>query len=329
MDMRVTVAGAGPAGASAAIAAALGGAEVTLYDRSKFPRHKVCGEFLSPELLGPLERLGVLPRVYAAGAVRIERLRLRFPSSEKNARLPETAIGLSRYTFDALLVDRAIECGAMLRREAADLSTRPLVDATGRRPAKAPKGERLFGFKAHYDGPVNDAIELHFFANTYVGVNCIEGGGTNVCGIAPESLLKRCNFDYDAVLDASDAMRERLRPLTRSMDWLSVGPLEFGNRFGVEGEAGVYPAGDALSFVDPFTGTGLAGAVITGQLAGEAAARGEAVARYIERCQGSLKRPFAAASLFRAALRTRWAEAAASVVPADWLVRWTRPRRAA
>jgi flavin-dependent dehydrogenase len=110
------------------------------------------------------------------------------------------------------------------------------------------------------------------------------------------------------------------------MDWLSAGPLEFRNRFGEAVEDGLYPAGDALSFVDPFTGTGLAGALITGALAGECAATGVGTAEYVARCRRSLGSPFLAATLFRAALRSGWAEAASAVVPGDWLVRLTRPR---
>jgi len=43
---RIRVIGAGPAGAAAAIAARLEGVEVDLFEKSRFPRQKVCGEFL-------------------------------------------------------------------------------------------------------------------------------------------------------------------------------------------------------------------------------------------------------------------------------------------
>src|ERR1051325_187539 len=51
------VVGAGPAGTSAAITATRGGAKVLLLERGKFPRHKVCGEFVSAESLGLLRDL--------------------------------------------------------------------------------------------------------------------------------------------------------------------------------------------------------------------------------------------------------------------------------
>jgi flavin-dependent dehydrogenase len=56
---RITVIGGGPAGCAAALAAMSEGSAVTLYEKSRFPRHKVCGEFLSPELVPALESLAV------------------------------------------------------------------------------------------------------------------------------------------------------------------------------------------------------------------------------------------------------------------------------
>src|SRR5947199_7833864 len=51
------VVGAGPAGSAAAITAARSGARVLLLERGKYPRHKVCGEFVSAESLGILTSL--------------------------------------------------------------------------------------------------------------------------------------------------------------------------------------------------------------------------------------------------------------------------------
>ena len=56
------VLGGGPAGSTAALAAIEAGARVRIYEKSQFPRHKVCGEFLSPEVTPVLERLALLGR---------------------------------------------------------------------------------------------------------------------------------------------------------------------------------------------------------------------------------------------------------------------------
>ena len=69
----------------------------------------------------------------------------------------------------------------------------PNVITTGR-SSQSRRGGRLFGFKAHFDGPADDAVELYFAGSMYVGVNCVEDGFTNVCGLAPEEHLRRCRF---------------------------------------------------------------------------------------------------------------------------------------
>ena len=314
--------GGGPAGAAAAIAARREGSEAQLIEKSKFPRHKVCGEFFSPEIAGELEGLGAWDAFLSAGPARVRRMKLHFGRREKVSSLPECAWGLSRYAFDALLLDRAQSLGA----EVAADGEAPLVIASGRSAARQVRhdtGNRLFGFKAHFEGPVDDAIELFFFGPCYAGINAVEGGRTNVCGLGPEDFLRRFDFDYDQVVRQSPALAARLAPLTRSMKWLSTGPLRYGQKF--ESNGGQYPAGDALAFVDPFTGSGLVAAVKTGAMAGTAAARGEPAAAYLARCRDSLRKPFEIASLFRNVVERGWADRIAPLVPGRILFALTRP----
>jgi flavin-dependent dehydrogenase len=73
-----------------------------------------------------------------------------------------------------------------------------------------------------------------------------------------------------------------LEPLRRSWKWIFTGPLEFQQR--VASADTFYRAGDALSFVDPFTGSGLLCAIATGALAGEAAGSSISYAEYRMRC---------------------------------------------
>src|SRR5579871_1495775 len=169
----VTVIGGGPAGSAAAIAAMRAGARVRLIERSHFPRHKVCGEYLSPEIATVLESLGVWERLLACEPAPIRRFALHFRESEKNCRLPEAALGLSRYCFDNILFDQAARLGAAVSGEAPVDGGLPVILAHGRR-SDARRGNRLFGFKAHFSGPVNDAVELFFFSGCYVGVNPVE-----------------------------------------------------------------------------------------------------------------------------------------------------------
>ncbi len=322
---RIQIIGAGPAGSSAAIAALLHGAQVDLIEKSKFPRHKVCGEFLSPEIVPILQRLGVWTSFEQRSPARIRRMELHFGSKPKIARLPEAAYGLSRFEYDQLLYNRAIELGAQPAQQARPEAS-PLIWTAGRQTnGSETRGKRLFGFKAHFTGPAHDAVELYFFKGCYVGINCVENGITNVCGLGPERILNEFNFALDDLVHSFPPLKSRLSPLQRSMKWLNVGPLVFQNHLREEPKPGVFEAGDALSFVDPFTGSGLLSAAISGELAGFYAAQGLTAADHRQACRKALARPFGIASLFRAVARTQWAEHLAAVIPGDWLYRLTRP----
>jgi flavin-dependent dehydrogenase len=316
---KISILGAGPAGSSAALAALNAGSNVLLLEKSKFPRHKVCGEFFSPEIESELNHLQLWPEFLAAAPACIRRIKLHFARRTRESRLHDPAWGLSRHAFDALLLNAALSRGAQLARESPEP---PLIVTSGRSVASTTRGRRLFGFKAHFEGPASDAVELFFFGPCYVGVSPIENGRTNVCGIAPENFLRRFGFDFDRVLRESPALAARIAPLTRVIDWLTTGPLQFEQNFAADS----YLAGDALSFVDPFTGSGLVAAVKTGALAGQAAAGATPTADYLKQCRKSLEKPFQFAAVFRAALRWGVAESLAPLVPSQFLFAWTRPR---
>ncbi len=313
----VTIVGAGPAGCSAAIAALNEGAVVTIYEKSRFPRHKVCGEFLSPEVGPVLDSLGVRESLEAARPVRLERVILHIGRRSKRFQLPEAAYSLSRSALDDLLLREAISKGAVLKTEAAKDGT---IIAHGRQTPSR-KGSRLFGFKSHYRGPVADTVEMFFFRGCYVGITSVEGGSVNVCGLGPEDLLKPTNFDPEPLFP--DALKGRLRGLNRLFDWLITGPLVFRDSFHDHPDA--YLAGDAMGFVDPFTGSGILSAILTGKLAGQAAARSVPVAEYTVQCRRTLSRQYSIASTLRGLLGAGLAESLAGLVPGPWLYRMTRP----
>src|ERR1700733_12817781 len=95
----VQVVGGGLAGSSAALRALMHGTSVTIIDKSRFPGHRVCGEFLSPEIRGILTRLDCLDGFLALGPATIRRMTLHFGSLEKCSVLTEPAFGLSRNSF--------------------------------------------------------------------------------------------------------------------------------------------------------------------------------------------------------------------------------------
>jgi len=326
MVREIQIAGAGPAGTAAAIAARSEGAEVHVFERARIARHKVCGEFVSHEAFLVLERLGVARAFLALRPPVIRRCALHLGARRKEWKLAEEAYGLSRFALDGLLLERAVADGARLSRGAvfqAAEGGESVILARGR-PGLARRGGRLFGFKAHFEGPATDAVELYFTPFGYVGMSAIEGGRTNVCGLASEEALARHGFEIDALLGAEPAAAEHLRPLSRRMPWLKTGPLSFSRVPKTDGaHPRVYPAGDGLGFIDPFTGSGILNALLTGRLAGTAAATGKSAAEYLRGCARMLDGPFAISAALRALLRTRIRELAV-FIPGNWLYTLTR-----
>lgn len=320
---RVSVIGGGPAGCAAALAALAEGSPVTLYEKSRFPRHKVCGEFLSPEIAVVLHALDLLPAFSAAGPARITRAVLHFGRSHKCFNLPEPAYSLSRFTLDELLLREAIRRGAELKIElmkAGNLPAAPFVVAHGRQ-TPAPKGDRLFGFKAHFRGPFEDIVEMFFFNGCYVGLSPVEGGAVNICGLAPERCLQRCGFEPEAIFP--EVLLHRVKNLERSFDWLMTSSLVYRDNFC--DHSGGYFAGDAMGFVDPFTGSGVLAALVTGRLAGQAASRGISVSRHNTECRRRLGRQYQVASVLRRTLSTSLVEKMGQWIPGRMLYRLTRP----
>lgn len=120
----VAIAGAGPAGTSAAIHLATSGARVILIEQKKFPRSKLCGEFISPECLRHFERLGVANQMLATGGASLTRT-VFYSHSGRSLSVPSewfggnsSALGLSRAEMDQKLLDRAKSCGVTVLEDA-------------------------------------------------------------------------------------------------------------------------------------------------------------------------------------------------------------------
>lgn len=322
----VDVIGGGPAGAMAAIAALHEGARVRLFEKSAFPRHKVCGEFLSPAVLTMLGRAGCADAFLAMRPAVLRTMALHFGSRVVRHALPAEAYGLSRSALDLLLLDTAAALGAEVIRETRTPKTtrRPMVLAHGRATVVR-GGQRLFGFKAHYRGRADDEVSLFFFDNCYVGVSAVEGDEINVCGLAPERLLQDCGFEPERLLSRCDGLQTRMTGFQRSFDWLITGPLVTGWAPWDAAESLVYPAGDALGFIDPFTGSGILNAMSSGRSAGIAASTGMPVRAYIAERHRVLRRPFLVTAVCRSALAAGLGGPIASLLPGRWLFHMTRP----
>ncbi|MEW4571256.1 NAD(P)/FAD-dependent oxidoreductase [Tautonia sp. JC769] len=110
------IVGAGPSGSAMAILLARAGARVALIDAGRFPRDKLCGEYLSPEGVGAVDRLVPDGRLARSGGRPIRSVRLTTPRGrvlEAEVAGPDgrAGLGLSRSALDALLLDEARSLG--------------------------------------------------------------------------------------------------------------------------------------------------------------------------------------------------------------------------
>lgn len=297
------VVGASLAGSAAALVLARSGARVVLVDKASFPRPKTCGELLSPDGVAALARLGLDGAVRAAGAATIRRFALVRPDGRRVAgRLPAPALSLSRERLDALVLDGARAAGALahlgeavvsvegslargfvVRTAARTLEARAVLGAWGRyspldgrlgRPffgSPAP----LFGFKKFLAGEagrrLEDQVVLHVFRGGYLGLSLVEDGRVSLGALARPEVAKEAHGDFDRLLvrlggecPGLAADLEGLAPEPGPA--LVSEPVHLGRREAVLG--GVLLAGDAAGVVDPYTGSGMALALRTGEAAG-------------------------------------------------------------
>ncbi len=359
------VAGAGPAGSAAAITAARAGARVLLLERGGFPRHRVCGEFVSPESLGLLEgfasesaRLASLLRE----AERIARARVFLDGQVWELPVEPAAASIPRIELDAALWGLAQQAGAECRQQvtvtaagedgpfqvetsAGSFQARALINASGRwsnlasarrwgGPAQSPK---WLGVKAHFrEAAPSPSVDLYFFPGGYCGVQPVGAGRVNACAMVRSDAAKT----LAEVLARHPQLRERSRKWEAVMGPASTSPLIFRKPAARQGR--VLLAGDAAGFVDPFVGDGISLALRGGVLAAQALAGFwagrislEEAARVYERAyRRELAPVYGAASQLRRlvalprALRAPALRLFKSTALARYLVRKTRARAA-
>jgi len=319
--------GGGPAGTSAAISAARRGASVLLLERGRFPRHKVCGEFVSAESLNLLKDLLDLQHAtLLRDAVRIPRTRLFLDGRTLHATVDPPAASIARFDLDAALWHSAESAGVDARQQVTvqsvsgsgpfrivtaseEFEARALVNASGRwsnlNLAAAQSGiqpEKWLGAKAHFAEPTSDpSVDLYFFEGGYCGVQPSGTGRVNASAMVRADVAS----SLPEVFAQHPALRERSRNWTLVSDPVSTSPLIFRNP--QPERNAVLMAGDAAGFVDPFVGDGISLALRSGSLAARSlgsffsgeASLSDAVRRYTLAYKGSLLPVFRTSSKIR------------------------------
>ena len=175
--------------------------------------------------------------------------------------------------------------GVTIKRAGSEAGFRApvTVDATGRTRALARRVARsqnqtklhrapLVAFKAHLvDARVAPgSCEIYFYRGGYGGLSSIENGLSNLCFIASARAVRECGADAERVMRAVVCQNRRaafaLEGARAGTPWLAVSLEGFG-RHAVTPIKGLLSIGDAASFIDPFTGSGMLMALESGELA--------------------------------------------------------------
>lgn len=284
------IVGAGPAGASAALVLARAGLETVVIDRSRFPRVKVCGEYLGAGALSQLRELG-FEDLLAHRSSPIAGIRLCGSGAKAELRFSQPGCALPRAILDEALLSRAMDAGAFFRQarvedvslqdgastitcrgadgEPQAIRARFVIGADGSHSLIAKKtglatpqrDPPRFALGGHYAGFTDLAsfVEMFVEGSSYFAVNPFDAARANVMVIVRENELSARKNDVDGFL------RERARALSGSSTRfagahlegkrLAVGPLAYATRAIARGN--VLLAGDAAGFIDPFTGQGV------------------------------------------------------------------------
>lgn len=189
------VVGGGPAGTAAAITAARCGAKVLLFEAGRFPRHKVCGEFVSAESLDLLR--GLFDSGDASllrDAMQIGHARLFIDERVLTTEIKPSAASISRFDLDAALWEAATAAGVqtfervkvreirgggpfVVLTAEGDFTARAVINASGRwsnlrrAPSQNGSAARWIGLKAHFaEASPSSSVDLYFFSGGYCGV---------------------------------------------------------------------------------------------------------------------------------------------------------------
>ncbi len=275
----ITIVGGGLAGLTLGIGLRHRNVPVRLSESGHYPRHRVCGEFISGRGQATLARLGLREVLEHAGATGADTAAFFSTTRTTGPRpLPAQAICLSRFTLDAALANEFQKLGGELRvgvRASAypdwrELQPEGVVRATGRQVRGEENAPRWFGLKAHARNvPLAADLEMHVSSRGYVGLCRINGGLVNVCGLfrqrgaesdRPQDRLELLRGPADSLVHQRLATAEFDKDSICAVAGLSLRPRQAATRT----ECCI---GDAITMIPPVTGNGMSMAFESAELA--------------------------------------------------------------
>jgi len=299
-DFQVIIIGAGLAGLTAAIHLSRAGKEVLLIEKKAYPRHKVCGEYLSNEILPYYNSLDI-DLEKDLNPVKIKNLLY----STQNAKSIETPLnlggmGLSRYALDQYLFNKAEVSGAKTILDSVEnisfkenefkvtlsseeeLTANIVLGAFGKRSNLDKSLKRDFiqeksswlAVKGHYELPdfPEDLVALHNFKGGYCGLSKTETGAVNACYMVSYKSFKKYKNTEDfkeEVLFQNAYLKgffKNAKPLFKKD--LSIAQISFQEKSSIKNH--ILMLGDAAGLIHPLCGNGMAMAIHSGKIASEA-----------------------------------------------------------
>jgi len=289
IEYKIAIIGGGLAGLCCAIELSKQGLSVCLIEKESYPKHKVCGEYISNEVVPYLNYLGL--NVANLGATMIKRFQLSTEDGKLiNAKLPLGGFGLSRYKMDFELAQIAAKNGVTIVKDVVEridfkddffdillqsgnlITSTLAIGAYGKRSNLDIKSKRSFiqkkspflAVKIHVKGNFdNDLVALHNFEGGYCGVSKVENDIINLCYITTYESFKRIKdidtFQREIVMKNVHLNKifTETNPLMDSP--LTISQISFANKTKVENH--VLMCGDSAGMIHPLCGNGMGMAI--------------------------------------------------------------------
>ncbi len=284
MNRPLTIIGGGLSGLALGCYLQKHGIPVTIIEQSKYPRHKVCGEFICGVSKETLSLLGI--EQCFSKAQTVSNIQWHIGNRQiLNKTLPLAGTGISRHLLDDLLQQHFRSIGGEIRHQRAEKpdpskENTNIISACGKeKHGQGNDARRWLGLKFHVTDLEIEGLEMHTGASShkggYLGMSPIEDNKINVCGLFEVNKdIKGKGADTLPLYLHSlglDQLAERIEQATILTDSFSaVAGFSMGQqRVLTQSSPSTFPIGDAAILIPPFTGNGMSMALESAHLAGK------------------------------------------------------------